>query len=345
MKSPSVGASGLRGAADNVRSHRGRLDIDLAGVDDLVLVGGRAFDGFPLGLLDLAQLELDLLAEDRADLDRLGLRFVADAARLHLVEAGLDAVLGRLEFALLVHRRGARRLIDRGGRIDHVDPGPLRALVGHGLLAGGDELHRAGNRPGTAGHQHQDDWEKQRSCGHIFLQLIVSEFHGTRYEWAGLQPVLVLAIRCSLRFQIVDPGSARPAQGMPSAAYPFGGANVHRTFAITHLTRGLVLGGADARRSVSAKSPPSPSRATGVWSGDYSRDSGNSKGTGGGESRASSGGRPPFTPTPLCRGPGTSRRTEPGPQRAGARPESGHGPEKPRRPARWLYRSQCDRRI
>src|SRR5258708_5491136 len=227
MKSPSVGASGLWGAADNVRSHRGRLDIDLAGVDDLVLVGGRAFDGFPLGLLDLAQLELDLLAEDRADLDRLGLRFVADAARLPLVEAGLDAVLGRLEFALLVHRRGARRLIDRGGRIDHVDHGPLRALVGHGLLTAVDELHRAVNRRGTAGHQHQDDWEKQRSCGHIFLQLIVSEFHGTRYEWAGLQPVLVLAIRCSLRFQIVDPGSARPAQGMPSAAYPFGGANVH----------------------------------------------------------------------------------------------------------------------
>src|SRR5258708_17490488 len=48
-------------------------------------------------------------------------------------------------------------------------------------------------------------------------------------------------------FKIVDPGSARSS---------FGGANVHRTFAITHLTRGLVLGGADARWSVSAKSPP-----------------------------------------------------------------------------------------
>src|SRR5258706_8438322 len=130
MKSPSVGASGLWGAADNVRSHRGRLDIDLAWVDDLVLVAGRAFDGFPLGLLDLAQLELDLLAENRADLDRLGLRFVADAARLHLVEAGLDAVLGRLEFALLVDRRGARRLIDRGGRIDHVpNESPKGAVV------------------------------------------------------------------------------------------------------------------------------------------------------------------------------------------------------------------------
>src|SRR5260221_10120419 len=108
MKSPSVGASGLWGAADNVRSHRGRLDIDLAGVDDLVLVGGRALDGFPLGLLDLAKLELDLLAEDRADLDRLGLRFVADAARLPLVEARADAVLGRLQFALLLPPPRAR---------------------------------------------------------------------------------------------------------------------------------------------------------------------------------------------------------------------------------------------
>src|SRR6266850_3734381 len=151
---------GSMGCGGYVRSHRGRLDIDLAGIDDLVLVGGRAFDGFPLGLVDLAQLELDLLAEDRADLDRLGLRFVADAARLHLVEAGLDAVLGRFELALFVHGRGARSLIDRGGRIDHVDHGPLRALVGDRLLTAVDELHRAVNRGGTAGHQHQDDWDK-----------------------------------------------------------------------------------------------------------------------------------------------------------------------------------------
>src|SRR5713101_3265853 len=98
--------AGSKGHDGCVRSHRGRLDIDLAGIDDLVFVGGRTFGRLPLGLLDLRQLELHLLAEEGADLDRLGLRLVADAARLHLVEAGLDAALGRLKFALLVHRRG-----------------------------------------------------------------------------------------------------------------------------------------------------------------------------------------------------------------------------------------------
>src|SRR6266849_3211071 len=147
-----VGSKGDRGCA---RSHRGRLDIDFAGIDDLVLVGGRAFDRLPLGLLDLRQLELDLLAEEGADLDCLGLRLVADAARLHLVDAGLDAALGRLEFALLVHGRRARSLLDRGGRIDHVDHCPLRALVRDRLLTAVDELHRAMNRGGTAGHQQQ----------------------------------------------------------------------------------------------------------------------------------------------------------------------------------------------
>src|SRR6266853_1208449 len=97
--------AGSKGDGGCARSHRGRLDIDFAGIDDLVLVGGRAFDRLPLGLLDLRQLELDLLAEEGADLDCLGLRLVADAARLHLVDAGLDAALGRLEFALLVHGR------------------------------------------------------------------------------------------------------------------------------------------------------------------------------------------------------------------------------------------------
>src|SRR5713101_1556258 len=148
----SVGSKGRGGC---VRSHSGRVDIDLAGIDDLVFVGGRAFDRLPLGLLDLRQLELHLLAEEGADLDRLGLRLVADAARLHLVDAGLDAALGRFEFALLVHRRGARSLIDRGGRIDHVDHCPLRALVRDRLLTAVNELHRAMNRGGTAGHHQQ----------------------------------------------------------------------------------------------------------------------------------------------------------------------------------------------
>src|SRR5438552_7853056 len=151
----SVMALDLKSAADNVRSHRRRLDIDLAGIDDLVFVGGRAFDRFALGLLDLRQLELDLLAEEGADLDRLGLRLVADPARLHLVDSGLDAALGRFEFALLIDRRGARSLIDRGGRIDHVDHCPLRALVRDRLLTAVDEQHRAMNRGGTARHHQQ----------------------------------------------------------------------------------------------------------------------------------------------------------------------------------------------
>src|SRR2546425_2262021 len=60
-------------------SHRGCLDIHLAGIDDLVLVAGRALDRFALAFVDLAQLDLELLAE-RADLDRLGLGLIADAA-------------------------------------------------------------------------------------------------------------------------------------------------------------------------------------------------------------------------------------------------------------------------
>src|SRR5688572_14009645 len=60
------------------RSHRGRLDIDLARVDDLVLVAGGALDRPSLRLLDPAQLEVHLGAE-RADLDRLRLGLVAEA--------------------------------------------------------------------------------------------------------------------------------------------------------------------------------------------------------------------------------------------------------------------------
>src|SRR2546427_10063396 len=74
-------------------SHRGGLDLHLGGIDDLVLVAGRALDRLAPGLVDPAQLDLELLAE-RADLDRLGLGLVAYAAHLHLVDTGLDAVLG-----------------------------------------------------------------------------------------------------------------------------------------------------------------------------------------------------------------------------------------------------------
>jgi len=42
-------------------SHRGCLDIHLAGIDDLVLVAGRALDRLALGLVDPAQLDLELL--------------------------------------------------------------------------------------------------------------------------------------------------------------------------------------------------------------------------------------------------------------------------------------------
>src|SRR5947208_5881271 len=82
-------------------SHRGCLDIHLAGIDDLVLVAGRALDRLAPVLVDPAQLDLELLAE-RADLDRLGLGFIADAAHFHLVAPGLDAVLWRFEFAFFV---------------------------------------------------------------------------------------------------------------------------------------------------------------------------------------------------------------------------------------------------
>src|SRR5688572_32421576 len=58
MAIPSVfGYDGESKSKADARSHRGRLDIDLAGIDDLVLVAGRALDRFAPGLLDLAQLE------------------------------------------------------------------------------------------------------------------------------------------------------------------------------------------------------------------------------------------------------------------------------------------------
>src|SRR5205823_814769 len=71
----------------------------------------------------------------------------------HLVDAGLDAVLGRLEFAFLVHRRRGRGLVDRRLRIDHVDHHALRTLVRDRLLAAVDELYRAANVGGTSGQQ------------------------------------------------------------------------------------------------------------------------------------------------------------------------------------------------
>jgi len=93
----------------------------------------------------------------------------------------------------------------------------------------------------------------------MFLQLIVKRVSrdtlrrakasasGVRLETAVGNQTLTRPV-CSLSsfsrfgvrfdFKIVDPGSAQSSRG---------GANVHRTSAITHLTRGLVLGGADAR--------------------------------------------------------------------------------------------------
>src|SRR5437879_11729862 len=64
-------------------SHRGCLDIHLAGIDDLVLVAGRALHRLAPGLVDPAQLDLELLAEP-AGLHRLGPATLADAAHLHL---------------------------------------------------------------------------------------------------------------------------------------------------------------------------------------------------------------------------------------------------------------------
>src|SRR2546425_8918366 len=153
-------------------SHRGRLDIDLAGIDDLVLIAGRALDRLALGLVDPAQLDLELLAE-RADLDRLGLGFIADAAHFHLVDAGLNAVLGRLEFTFLVHRRRGRGLLDRRLRIDHVDHHALRTLVRDRLLAAVDELYRAANVGGTSGQQ-QGGQGKECFYVHVSLRVITS---------------------------------------------------------------------------------------------------------------------------------------------------------------------------
>src|SRR5260370_7457434 len=76
-------------------SHRGCLDIHLAGINDLVLIAGRALDRLALGLVDPAQLDLELLAE-RADLDRLGLGLIADAADFHLLQPRLDPFLPQL---------------------------------------------------------------------------------------------------------------------------------------------------------------------------------------------------------------------------------------------------------
>src|SRR5438094_10437220 len=59
-------------------SHRGCLDIHLAGIDDLVLVAGRALDRLAPGLVDPAPLDLALLAE-RPDLRRPGLGPVSGA--------------------------------------------------------------------------------------------------------------------------------------------------------------------------------------------------------------------------------------------------------------------------
>src|SRR5882672_4572340 len=144
-------------------SHRGCLDIHLAGIDDLVLVAGRALDRLALGLVDPAQLDLELLAE-RADLDRLGLGLIADAAHFHLVDARLDAVLGRLEFTLLVNRYRGRGLLDRYLGIDHVDHRAFRALGRDRLLAAVDELHRAAN---VRGATRQQQGGQGKECSYV----------------------------------------------------------------------------------------------------------------------------------------------------------------------------------
>src|SRR6185369_12111492 len=144
-----------------------RLDVDLARIDDLVLVGGRALDRSALRLLDLAQLEVDLRAE-RADLDGLGLGLIADAAHFDLVDALRDAVLRRLELAFFVYRLRRRSLLDRGLGVDHVDDRALRAVVRDRLLAGVDELNRAADRSATTGQAQKGDQGQRSYCHGLF---------------------------------------------------------------------------------------------------------------------------------------------------------------------------------
>src|SRR5437763_13795139 len=78
-------------------SHRLCVDIHLAGIDDLILVAGRALDRLAPGLVEPPQLDLALLAA-RPDLAALALGLKAVAAPIHLVDAGPDARLRGLEF-------------------------------------------------------------------------------------------------------------------------------------------------------------------------------------------------------------------------------------------------------
>ena len=79
-------------------SHGRRLDINFAGVHDLVLVGFRSFNALALSLGYLLQLELHLLAPELRYFHGLRFRREADAACLDLVHPGDDGVLEGLEF-------------------------------------------------------------------------------------------------------------------------------------------------------------------------------------------------------------------------------------------------------
>src|SRR2546428_4690623 len=108
--------------------HGGSLNIYFPGVDDLVLVGFGSLDGLALALLDLPELELDFFLCVLLDFHRLGLRLIADAARLPLVRSGTQAALRRLELAVELRRCRMGRPLHRRGGIEHVHPAAPAAL-------------------------------------------------------------------------------------------------------------------------------------------------------------------------------------------------------------------------
>src|SRR2546425_1285733 len=153
--------------------HGGSLNIYFPGVDDLVLVGFGSLDGLALALLDLPELELDFFLCVLLDFHRLGLRLIADAARLHLVRSGSQAALRRLELAVDVRRCGMGRLLHGRGGIDHVHHGALQALLRHWLQIGVHQLDRAVYFGGTC--------RKQRCQHHRRNRGTVSSVHGSLF--------------------------------------------------------------------------------------------------------------------------------------------------------------------
>src|SRR6266850_2376885 len=116
------------------------LDVHFPGIDDLVLVGFRTLDGPARSFLDLAELELDLLARVLLDLHGLRVGLVTDAARFHSIGPGLEPILHRLARPVRIGRHGMRRLLESHRRVDHVDHRALERVLPSRLSIAVDEL-------------------------------------------------------------------------------------------------------------------------------------------------------------------------------------------------------------